>query len=70
MTTQAVEKWLQIDHRAEKFLGDSWNHVVIRDLKTSASLVIPRPDWSPESSGGSLMLLLFLQIAGPALKIQ
>ena len=48
----------QIDHGTRKFLGDSWNQIVIKDLKTSASVVIPKSNWSPEPSGGSFVVVI------------
>lgn len=51
-------KMFQIDHGTRKFLGDSWNQIVIKHLKTSASVVIPKSNWSPEPSGGSFVVVI------------
>lgn len=51
-------KMFQIDQGTRKFLGDSWNQIVMKDLKTSASVVIPKSNWSAGPSGGFMVVIV------------
>lgn len=38
--------------------GDAWNQIAVSDLTTSANVVIPKSNWSSESSAGSFVVIV------------